>query len=101
MKHIDKKNDFFRKYEEIRSQTLKFHLEFDKRHINFMCKKGCSDCCESFSLLPVEYYYIKSRLCKLNITNSPSGDNKCVFLKESECLIYDLRPLMCITQGLP
>ncbi|MCX7943097.1 MAG: YkgJ family cysteine cluster protein [Deltaproteobacteria bacterium] len=94
--------DYFKFYEEIRDQTLKFYSEFAKKYINFMCKKGCSECCESFSILPLEYYYIKQKLPKNSITiQSLSMGNSCLFLKNNECQIYEFRPIMCITQGLP
>lgn len=101
LKSITKDNRYFIEYQKIRAETLRFYEKFKENHPDIMCKKGCTDCCEPFSILPVEYYYLKNVLKneqKIKIANNSS---RCKFLIENECKIYQYRPIMCITQGLP
>lgn len=103
MKEILEKNEFFDAYSRIRSQVLKFYEKFVEDISDFECKKGCSDCCKRFTLLPVEFYFIKNNLKNRELSIEPpiAQDETCPFLKNKICQIYDIRPLMCITQGLP
>jgi Fe-S-cluster containining protein len=71
-------------------------------HLN--CKKGCDLCCYSFRIFPVEYFAIANQL---NLNTDPDKDNaieekeRCAFLKNGACTIYDQRPMICRTHGLP
>ncbi len=98
---FDPNNRFFQEYKKIRDETLKFYLRFEKDYRNFMCKKGCSECCEEFSILPVEFYYINTLLKEYKIQANKRDIRTCIFLKENSCQIYDIRPVNCIIQGLP
>jgi Fe-S-cluster containining protein len=68
---------------------------------NTKCRKGCSDCCMNFSLLPVEFISIleeiKDKEVKLNIEDK----DKCLFLSDGTCQIYAHRPSICRSHGLP
>lgn len=71
------------------------------------CRPGCAHCCESFSVLPVEAEVIQTALAALapeplaNIEESAvRHPEKCPFLIDNLCAIYDHRPLICRTQGL-
>jgi hypothetical protein len=103
LREILGKNEFFDAYSRIRSQVLKFYEKFVEDISDFECKKGCSDCCKRFTLLPVEFYFIKNNLKNRELSIEPHSaqDEACPFLKNKICQIYDIRPLMCITQGLP
>ncbi|MCL2294009.1 MAG: YkgJ family cysteine cluster protein [Spirochaetes bacterium] len=94
-------------------------LSFYKTDI--LCKKGCSGCCTGISLFSVEFFAIKSVLGqederKTGKSNCPDNLLKyltlpessetewnpdCVFLENSICTIYEARPIICRTQGLP
>ncbi|MCL2792523.1 MAG: YkgJ family cysteine cluster protein [Spirochaetaceae bacterium] len=85
-------------------------LSFYKGDI--LCKKGCSGCCMAITLFPVEFFAIKQETDKgsLKTLLSPSFtlDSKntkqnqdCIFLEKSICTIYESRPIICRTQGLP
>ena len=68
------------------------------------CSKGCSSCCILESVFPVEAYIISSSLIdnssrELSLFTETPG--KCVFLKDSCCSIYSLRPVICRTHGYP
>lgn len=77
----------------------------EKLHKNHLkCRNGCDLCCIDFSILPVEFYFILSELKKKNIepgfVENPENET-CVFLKKGSCTIYEQRPVMCRTHGLP
>ncbi len=71
------------------------------------CSAGCSGCCMPISLLPLEFYAIRRELEKAGGLRKALSDqdnenqSRCVFLKNSLCLIYSSRPVICRTQGLP
>jgi uncharacterized protein len=70
------------------------------------CTKGCSACCIDFNILPVEYFYIQQTLENEgfdveNFEPENQDDSRCVFLKNHCCSIYQVRPYICRTHGLP
>ena len=82
------------------SDILSFHKE------NIICKKRCSGCCTAITLLPVEFFAIQQKLEKnflknLKQPNSKTQKQNCIFLADSICEIYESRPIICRTQGLP
>jgi len=73
-----------------------------KKHL--ACKMGCDLCCMDYSIFPVEFYSIREALLKRDIPKDlPFLNDKssCVFLKEHICTVYDERPVICRTHGLP
>ena len=56
-----------------------------------------------FSILPIEFHAIESELRhkKIALKNSETKKNKCSFLLNGECTIYENRPVICRTHGLP
>jgi len=68
------------------------------------CGPGCSDCCRPFAVFPVEAHIIRSAI-KQNSEKccGPGGERAgfCPLLRARYCTIYELRPLICRTQGLP
>ncbi len=64
------------------------------------CGPGCSDCCVSFSVLPLEAAFIAQ---KLSMAHPVKGKNltKCLLLSDDLCQVYAIRPVICRTQGLP
>lgn len=71
---------------------------------NITCHKGCDSCCINLTVFPVEFFAIKERMSQDNFKSSQIHfDNKasCGFLKNSICQIYEYRPLICRTHGLP
>jgi Fe-S-cluster containining protein len=74
------------------------------------CHAGCSSCCVSISVFPVEaaalleaagqlspeqYRLLKERLAQ------PHADEQCPLLSDDRCLLYQARPIICRTHGLP
>jgi len=75
------------------------------------CQKGCSQCCYvDLSVFEIEARAIinwfeqltpTQRLAWLKKTQTPLKDGACAFLRDEQCIIYEARPLICRTQGLP
>lgn len=74
------------------------------------CRKGCDACCLHLSLFPVEAAVVAEAIKLLpsgqrvqlreRATNA-SPDGPCPLLEDHVCLIYQARPMICRTHGLP
>ncbi len=68
---------------------------------------GCTECCTVEEIYPVEAYAILAPVMqgKIDVSDLPEVEDrepgKCVFLKNSECSIYDARPIECRIMGYP
>lgn len=102
-------NNFMTKTEVLR-EYFSFRAELDTHcaelyalhddHLN--CRNGCDMCCENFGVLPVEYEAIKQQAAeKLKLGQKPENPSDCPFLVGHSCVIYNARPVICRTQGLP
>jgi Fe-S-cluster containining protein len=67
------------------------------------CKRGCASCCiDDLTVLPVEAARISAAHAELLATGQPHAVGACAFLDaEGACRIYEDRPYVCRTQGLP
>ncbi|MBN1336119.1 MAG: YkgJ family cysteine cluster protein [Deltaproteobacteria bacterium] len=67
------------------------------------CGRGCSDCClDDLTVFPVEAARIVRDHPDLLATGEPHPPGACAFLDASgACRIYESRPYVCRTQGLP
>lgn len=88
---------------------------FDKIHqkhaASMECKKGCSKCCKTdISIFEIESQRISDWFLSLEIDEqkrlkdmwqTPHQEGYCTFLYSDQCTIYEARPLICRTQGLP
>lgn len=94
--------DFFYKYKEIRNQLSstcdQLHYEH-KEHT--LCKKGCSDCCMNFDILPIEFHSIISEIKSIENVRLNNSNEGCLFLVNGQCTIYESRPSICRSHGLP
>ena len=79
-------------------QTLNWEHEKQMK-----CGEGCSDCCQDeLTVFAVEAVTIKAHYGELLETGSPHPAGKCAFLnKAGNCRIYEHRPYVCRSQGLP
>lgn len=92
----------FEKYEQLRDEIDQLSNQLSSLHKGHMqCKKGCDLCCMNYSLLPVEYYAIKEQLKDQPIKSENCEEDACTFLINHECQIYENRPIICRTHGLP
>jgi hypothetical protein len=98
-------NIHFEKYKLLLSEIDNHTASLEEVHHKHMkCKNGCSLCCMDFSVFPVEFYFILNELKNENIKHGKNGDLNneiCAFLRNHSCTIYQHRPIMCRTHGLP
>ncbi|MGD9994761.1 MAG: YkgJ family cysteine cluster protein [Salinivirgaceae bacterium] len=92
-------------YFELRKEIDAASERLEKQHKNQMaCKKGCSMCCESLRLFPLELAAISRELGE-TMQSLPGkkfrlNPKACRFLVNDACTIYASRPIICRTQGL-
>ena len=74
------------------------------------CRRGCADCCRHLSLFPVEARALADALAERapeqidqirRRAREAAPDGSCPLLDKGECLLYEARPLICRTHGLP
>jgi uncharacterized protein len=96
-------NDIFREYELFLKDTEQLASQLHERLRELLvCRAGCSSCCQLLSLLPLEWHWIKSQLTAYGAVSGISAEgDKCPFLSHDLCSIYEIRPLICRTHGLP
>jgi len=79
-----------------------------REHIT--CSEGCSTCCTAITLFPVEAAAISEALDLLSDEEAAAirshvaehaRDERCPLLDHHRCLLYDARPIICRTHGLP
>jgi hypothetical protein len=90
---------------------VSFHDEVDRRAASLaarhkdrlQCGRGCSDCCvDEIRVLEVEAELIRRDHADLLATGTPHPAGKCAFLDgDGACRIYESRPYVCRTEGLP
>ncbi len=93
-------------YFELRKAIDVARARLEKQYKNQMaCKKGCSMCCESLRLFPLELAAISHELgeTRLSLPGKKIRLNPkaCRYLVNDACTIYASRPIICRTQGLP
>ncbi len=96
---MENRNENYRKIRlEIDGQCQKLHEEH-KAHTQ--CRKGCSACCMNFSVLPIEFHSILAEIKKQGVPKMNETDEGCLFLVNNGCTIYEFRPSICRSHGLP
>lgn len=75
--------------------------EIINKHIRkpIVCRPGCDDCCIAFSVLALEASLISSELSAKGTVSLHK--DRCKLLKNKRCTIYEFRPIICRTQGVP
>jgi Fe-S-cluster containining protein len=85
--------------------ALDFHIHSieEKNSSRINCKKGCFSCCkDDLEVFGLEAEYIRSTQSGFLKGNSPAPTGACAFLDhEGACRIYDSRPFVCRTHGVP
>jgi Fe-S-cluster containining protein len=74
------------------------------------CSAGCSSCCTSITIFPVEAAALDAALAEmpgelrnailLHVQDHADGE-RCPLLQDHRCLLYTARPIICRTHGLP
>jgi Fe-S-cluster containining protein len=87
-------------YQEIDGQTSLLEQVHRDR---LVCRRGCSMCCvDELTVFEVEAANISQTHAELLRTAQPNPPGACAFLdSEGGCRIYEQRPYVCRTQGLP
>lgn len=67
------------------------------------CRAGCADCCvDELTVFEIEASVIRRRYQALLDSEAPHPPGGCAFLDgDRRCRIYEHRPYVCRTQGLP
>lgn len=95
--------------EHRRASLLALHREVDLlaggvagQH-NLQCRRGCSSCCvDELTVFEVEADRIRDAFPELLEAGKPGPAGACAFLDhDGACRIYEARPYVCRTQGLP
>jgi len=106
-------NPSSRSFSSTQQSVKQFHRDIDTRvaeivarnHGRLKCGRGCSGCCDdNITVFEVEANQIRSAAHhrQLLATGMPHPDGACAFLDhEGMCRVYDVRPYVCRTQGLP
>ncbi len=106
----DRKGDILRRYLILREAVEEVTSDLFSRYSSEVkCAKGCSECCEDISVLPIEWYllrkWVSEKRSTLNQIMRPRyyGENRCPFLHRADesCSIYPIRPIICRVHGLP
>lgn len=88
-----------------------FHREVDaavrpletEHGARLRCRRGCSSCCvDGIRVFEIEADLIRRHHTQLLERGTPHAEGACAFLDAGgACRIYDQRPYVCRTQGLP
>lgn len=103
--------EMLRNYRQLaaRVDELCARIEADFRE-RIVCRLGCDGCCRHLSLFPVEAAALSAALAEAPAALSAqireraraaTKDGPCPLLKDGACLLYEARPLICRTHGLP
>ncbi len=74
------------------------------------CFAGCSSCCTAITVFPVEAAAMREALDNLPDHQAEeirrhilehADDERCPLLYQHHCLLYEARPIICRTHGLP
>jgi uncharacterized protein len=87
-------------YDEVDAES---HRLEDVHGARLKCRRGCSQCCvDDLTVFEVEATRIRTKHAELLATQQPHPLGMCAFLDaEGACRIYNDRPYVCRTQGLP
>jgi Fe-S-cluster containining protein len=87
-------------YRDVERQTTQLEIVHEAR---LNCRRGCSACCvDDITVFEVEAENIRRKYPDLLENDLPHEAGKCAFLnEEGACRIYNARPYVCRTQGLP
>ena len=100
-------------YDELSARVSAFHVRVSDRHPGGLtCHAGCSSCCHRhLSVMTLEWSRIAEAVSSLEPSHQEAlrtrleagrSDPRCPLLDdEGRCRIYEARPMICRTHGLP
>ncbi|MFH0812083.1 MAG: YkgJ family cysteine cluster protein [Pseudomonadota bacterium] len=107
------RDDLFDNYQNLFSKVEEFRVDILQTYgEHVLCKYGCTECCQqNLSLFPIEFYFLWQgftllpesikRSLRYRVSQGIGKDSSCLLLHEEGCLLYDFRPIICRTHGLP
>lgn len=93
--------------DELRTLHREVDEEFDRladlHRERMRCGRGCASCCvDELTVFDVEAARISDERSDFLESEEPHAPGACAFLgRDGECRIYEQRPYVCRTQGLP
>ncbi len=98
--------------ETLQENASGFFDKIQSKHSQQMeCKSGCAKCCYTdISVFDVEADLVREWFNYLDeskkneiieIWKTKNNDGACTFLYDEKCSIYEVRPIICRTQGAP
>ena len=97
--------------ERLASELSRLYREVDQRvrpllathSARLQCRRGCCQCCiDDLTVFEVEAENIRRHYADLLLEAAPHPEGACAFLDQAgACRIYEHRPYVCRTQGLP
>ena len=100
MNAMEAQRELARLYSELDNSTGRLHLIHSQR---LQCRRGCFACCvDGITVYEIEAINIRDHHKQLLETEAPHKSGACAFLDDfGSCRIYEHRPYVCRTQGLP
>lgn len=88
---------------ELTAKIDGFFARVEARHGDDMqCQTGCSDCCHvRLSITAVEAEAIRAELATRRVTLNGDPDRCAALDARGRCQIYDARPVVCRSHGVP
>lgn len=92
-----------KEYYHLRSEIDTVCHRLEELHSSFLvCASGCTGCCMDFSIFPVEFHSVFEEIKGKRFEyNRSASEGECIFLVDGLCSIYESRPVICRTHGLP
>ena len=96
----DARDELAALYEDVARETRRLEVVHEAR---LRCGRGCSSCCvDGITVYEVEADNVRRTHADLLERGAPGPEGACAFLDaEGACRIYESRPYVCRTQGLP
>ena len=104
MKNQDKIEKILVNYKELCNYCDNFYKSIKRLYSSQMkCKRKCFKCCELHTVCALEAYFMCNYLDKnnINLKKEDLGSTYCALLKNDECILYPVRPLICRSHGVP
>jgi len=91
------------RYQELRAYCDALALRVQESFADkWQCRAGCSGCCQLRTVCGLEAaVLLQTGLASQYSGQTENGGEVCYFLRDDRCLVYDNRPLICRTHGLP
>ncbi|MEW6747891.1 MAG: YkgJ family cysteine cluster protein [Planctomycetota bacterium] len=95
--------------DDVLRELERLHEKIDRkeqglaRRARLMCRRGCAACCiDGITVFEIEAERIRRHHARLLSQGIPHAEGACALLShDGACRVYDERPYVCRTQGLP